>query len=268
MNKVKWILASLAILSFQDSVKADTALEGIRAGLALGIGVIDTKVDFSRTNLPEAKDSTDVSGGGAIAGFTIDWMSFIGNSNVVMGVEGSFNFMTTKGKKSTNGTFINAPATADLSTTVLFRRSFDFVAKIVYMMKDIAVPYVKAGPSMGRWKATSFSNTVNGSGVSSEDTLGTIIGVGADFILTDRISFGADYDYRRYKNQTHTFNCCGNVPLRNVTVSPTAHAIMFHLKYKVSAIDFADTPRKKKIRKRKRSRRPPRRPNRSNFPRK
>src|SRR5665213_2596163 len=124
MTKIKWILGLLSIALYQEATFADSPFEGFRAGVQGGYGLIDAKVKFTRSLLPTASDNSDVSGRGVIGGFTFDWCGLVGNSDVLMGGELSFNWSTVKGRKSTVGTFLLTPATLDLTTTVFFKRSY------------------------------------------------------------------------------------------------------------------------------------------------
>ena len=141
----------------------------------------------------------------------------------------------------------------DLSTTVLFKRSYDFVAKVGYLFQQAGLAYIKLVPSMSHWKASSASNSLPAKGGIGKNILGVIIGVGAEFPLNERFSVGAEFNYRQYKDYTHTLTG-PNGPILNVDVKPTSSAFMLRLNYKVSAVDFAPAPAKE--RKRKRPKRP------------
>ena len=268
MQKIKWALGLLSTIFCQASVMADTACEGIRAGIQGGYGLID----FTATNtqplaLPQnTADTSSSSGRGAIGGCTIDWQTVVGHSDVMMGAEASFNFITCKGKKNGQAVALINPGGAppgqvnDLSTTIQFKRSFDFTAKIGYLFKGAALGYIKAGPSLSHWKASSSSDVLlvggasSAQGSSSANIVGLIIGIGAEFPLSERFSFGMEYNYRHYKEYTH--NLVGTTRIGqgynvNVSVKPDSSAIMLRLNYKLSATDFTTSaPDKEKKRKR------------------
>lgn len=271
MQKINWVIGLLSAIFCQASVMADTACEGIRAGIQGGYGL----VDFTATNTQplalaqNTADTSSSSGRGAIGGCTIDWQTLVGHSDVMMGAEASFNFITCKGKKNGQAvTLINpggglAAQVNDLSTTIQFKRSFDFTAKIGYLFKGAALGYIKAGPSLSHWKASSSSNllargTSSAQGSSSANIVGLIIGMGAEFPLSERFSFGMEYNYRHYKEYTHNLvgtTSTGQGYNVNVSVKPDASAIMLRLNYKLSATDFATSPPDKE-KKRKRIKRP------------
>ncbi len=255
MNKRKWILGLLSLLICQKAALADTPMEGVRAALQVGYGNIDAKVKFARALPPIANDSSDVSGRGAIAGFLIDWQATLGNSDILMGAEGSFNWSTCKGKKSTVGTFILGGAADDLSTTVLFKRTFDFMLKVGYLAKGAALGYVKAGPSLSHWKASSVSLATNANGSGAKNMAGYALGIGAEFPLSDsgdgRITWGGEYVYRSYSSFDHKLIDNAGNTIRTISITPSAHAIMLRLNYKLSATDFTtSTPPKERKRKR------------------
>lgn len=258
MKKIQWMTGLLSMILCQGNAIASTACEGVRVGIQGGYGLIDSTVQNTKPATPNGTDTSSISGRGAIGGVTIDWNTLVGNSDILVGVEASFNYITSKGKKSTQGVvLVGGGAGNDLSTTVLFKRSYDFTVKIGYLFKQAALAYIKAGPSMSHWKASSVSNTLPARGSAASNILGVVIGIGAEFPITERFSFGAEYNYRQYKNYTHTLsNTTGvSTPLLNVSVKPTSSAIMFRLTYKLSTVDFA-TSAPVKERKRKRVKRP------------
>jgi opacity protein-like surface antigen len=260
MTKLKWTLVLLSIVICQKTTLADTAMEGIRGGVQLGYGLIDSKVTFARTLLPVANDNSDVSGRGAIGGFTVDWQGLIGNSDMLMGAEVSLNWSTCRGKKSTNGTFVLAPATSDLSTSVLFKRAFDFSFKIGYMAKGAALGYIKIGPSMSHWKASSTSVATNAAGSASTNMVGYLVGVGAEFPLSQdhgRLTWGAEWVYRSYKEFSHNLVTNDGVKLRQIGVRPSSNAIMLRINYKMSASDFTTGPEKKEKKRKKHKKKKP-----------
>ena len=256
MKKFLWITGLIGFVIFQTPAQADTACEGIRAGLQVGFGVIDSKLTTTRTLLIPVPnvDYSDISGRGGILGFCVDWMSLVGNSDIMAGAEASINFLTTKGKKSTIGTFPSAVGvyTGDLSTSVFFKRSLEVVAKFGYMFKGAAVAYVRVGPSFGTLKASSVSNTLKYKGDKAIRPFGLVMGVGAEFPVTDRLAFGTEYNYRRYPTFSHNLMDSSGISQLNMSIIPNSHAVMFRFSYKLSAVDFA-TPQPKE-RKRKRSR--------------
>lgn len=255
MNKTKWMLGLLSVALSQEAVFADSPFEGIRTGIQAGYGLIDAKVKFARSTSPNASDSSDVSGRGIIAGFGYDWCGVVGNSNVWVGAEINLNFITSKGRKNTQGTFILGPATTDLTTTVMMKRSLDVAFKFGYMARGAALAYAKVGPSLASWRANSVSITDRSQGSSSANILGLIIGIGAEFPLSERFSWGAEYAYRHYKDFSHPFISNTGVSSRNISVSPSSNAIMLRLNYKMSATDFAASPPEKE-RKRKKYKKP------------
>jgi hypothetical protein len=259
MNKRKWIHGLLSLLICQKAALADTAMEGVRAALQAGYGIIDTKVNFARTLAPLANDTSDVSGRGVIGGFLLDWQATLGHSDILMGAEGSFNWSTCKGKKSTVGTFILSGATDDLSTTVLFKRAFEVMFKVGYLAKGAALGYVKAGPSLSHWKASSVSLAAQAGGSVGQNLTGYALGIGAEFPLGDssegRLTWGGEYIYRSYKSFAHQLLDNTGNSIRTISITPSAHAIMLRLNYKVSATDFTTSPPPKE-RKRKRFKKP------------
>jgi len=248
MKKIHWMAGILTILIYQIPCLADCAVQGVRAGLQGGYGVLDNVVLISQSVPPPPKsDSSNIAGRGVLGGITLEWGNVIGNTDMYMGVEGSFNFSTTKGKKN-----VVAGTNEDLTTSIFFRRSIDLVGKIGCLMRDAALPYFKLGPTMGHWKASSVSNSANASGNLATTSIGFVVGVGSDFPVTERFAFGVGYDYRYYKNFTHFLNNNPtNNPLLKVAVTPSAHTIMFRLTFKLSATDFStSTPPKERKRKR------------------
>lgn len=269
MQKIKGVTGLLSVLFCQTSVMADTACEGIRAGIQGGYGLIDFTVTNTQSlAVPQSTtDKASSSGRGAIGGCTIDWQTVVGYSDVMMGAEASFNFITCKGKKNGQAVSLIDPAGVappgqvnDLSTTIQFKRSFDFTGKIGYLFKGAALGYIKAGPSLSHWKASSSSDMLlaggasSAQGSSSANIVGLIIGVGAEFPLSERFSFGMEYNYRHYKDYTHNLAGTTGAGLGynvNVSVKPDSSAIMLRLNYKLSATDFTTSaPEKEKKRKR------------------
>jgi hypothetical protein len=254
MTKFKWTILLLSIMICQKAARADSAMEGIRAGLQLGYGLIDAKVKFSRSIAPIVTDNSDVSGRGAIGGVTIDWQETVGHSDILMGAELSLNWSTCKGKKSTVGTFILAPATSDLSTSVFFKRAFDLSFKVGYLARGAALGYIKIGPSLSHWKASSVSIATNASGASSMNLAGYALGIGAEFPFCKtgdgRLTWGGEYIYRGYKEFTHNLVDPTGVNLRQIGVRPSSHAIMLRLNWKMSASDFTTSEKKERRRKR------------------
>lgn len=255
MRKITLITWLISLITCQGVTFADTPFEGFRASAQLGYGLIDAKVKFVRALLPNASDNSDVSGRGGLGGFAFDWCGVVGNSDILMGAEVGMNFYTSKGRKSTMGTFLLAPASNDLTTTVFFKRSLELTFKLGYLAKGAALGYIKFGPSLGHWKASTVSNSFPASGAASAHGLGFVIGIGAELPLSDRFSAGVEYGYRSYKDFNHILCCSANTALRTVGVKPSSNAIMLRLNYKLSAVDFASTPPQKE-RKRKRAKRP------------
>jgi opacity protein-like surface antigen len=252
-----WIGGFFIMALYQENATASTACEGIRVGIQAGYGLIDSTVkNTSLLIIPNTTDTSYVSGRGAVGGVTLDWNTLVGNSDVLMGLEASFNYITSKGKKNTQGVVLAHLANpADLSTTVLFKRSYDFTGKIGYLFTQSALAYIKLGASMSHWKANSASNILPAKGSIGTNILGSIIGIGAEFPLNERFSVGAEYNYRQYKGYTHTLSNSANGSIMNVNINPTSSAIMLRLNYKMSAVDFTTTTPVKE-RKRKRPKRP------------
>lgn len=247
-----WISRFLILIACHQTCLADSAVQGVRFGGQVGYGLLDTRVRISRVDQPVASDSSDISGRGVLGGFVLEWGNVVGSTDMYLGVEGAFTVSTTKGKKSTLGTFPATGADEDLTTSVFFKRCFDLAGKMGFLLRDVALPYVKLGLTSGHWKASSVSNAANASGNQATTSLGVIIGLGADFPVTERLAWGLGYDYRYYKNFTHYLkdNVSGAF-LRRMVVSPTAHAVMFRLTWKLTCPDFStSTPPKERKRKR------------------
>lgn len=255
MKKIHGMIGLISMFFWQENALASTACEGIRAGLQAGYGLLDSKVKLTQTTPPSVADSSDISGRGVMGGIVIDWNTLVGNSDVLVGVEGSFNLITSKGKKSTQNVVLFANNGNDLATTVMLKRSYEFSGKVGYLFKQSALAYMKLGASLAHWKASSVSNSFPAAGATSANILGVVVGIGAEFPISERFSFGAEYSYRQYKNFVHTLNRTNGGPLLNVDVKPTSSAIMLRLTYKLSAVDFLTTAPVKE-RKRKRPRRP------------
>ena len=139
MNKISWITGLICFAACHSNGRADTACEGVRAALQAGYGVIDAELTTTRPGAPPNQpglDASGIAGRGVIGSFAIDYMSLVGNSDMIVGAEASLNFLTTKGKKSTVGTFPSAANvfTGDLSTSVFLRRAYEIVGKIGYIV--------------------------------------------------------------------------------------------------------------------------------------
>ena len=258
MKRTHWTSILLSLLLTPYTTLADTASEGIRAGLQLGYGLMNTKL--ISTTQPAApalpgKDSSSVGGIGAIASFTVDYMMLLGHSDVIFGGELALNLITIKGKKNSDRTFptaLNAFSPADLTTSIQFSKSYDLTLKTGYMLRDSAVAYVKAGPSMGYAKARSLSSALNYEGSFSSKLIGLVLGVGAEFPLSDRVAIAGEYTYRRYPDLTHKLKSQTGVTQLSLTASPNASTFVFRVNYKLSAVDFSTTPPERKTKRRKR----------------
>ena len=254
MTKIKWILGLGGAILCQESTQADPSFESVRVGIQGGYALLDNKLQYIRLQ-PSATDNSDISGRGPILGLTLDWCRILGNSDMLLGLEGSLNYAKAQGMKSTKGTFLIAPATANLETTIEFNRSLDFTMKVGYMSRGAALAYFKIGPSIARWKTSSISSVTGTKALSGQNSMGLIFGIGAEFPISDRFSWGSEYNYRRHKNLSHNIRNTNGVSLLTVNVTPSSHAIMFRLNYRISAPEYAETP-PEKTRKRKRSRTP------------
>jgi opacity protein-like surface antigen len=251
----KWIICLMGVVLCHKAIWANPSFESVRGGIQVGYALIDSTVHYARTQAPNASDMSDISGRGTIGGITLDWCRILGNSDMLLGVEGSLNFTKAIGRKSTKGTFFDPTPGASWETTVEFSRSIYLTMKVGYMAKGAALAYFKVGPSRSRWRSLSTNTFTNTKSVSAANGLGLILGVGAEFPLSDRISWGGEYNYRRPKNLSHNITQPNGLTIRSVDVAPTSHAIMFRLNYRFCAPDYAETPPEKK-RKRKRSRNP------------
>jgi opacity protein-like surface antigen len=239
MKITKWIVGLSSLVVCQEAFP-DSPFEGVRACLQGGYGTLDTKIQFTRTDtVPIGKDTSDVSGRGVLGGIAIDWMNLVGNTKVLMGPELSFNYCTTKGKKSTIGTFVPNTATGDLSTTALFKRAVD----------------LKLGPSSGHWKASTASNSHLASGSAASTSIGFVVALGTEFCISNRFSWGAEYSYRHHKDYTLTLVNSNSTIQRQINIQPSSSAFMFRINYKLSSVDYSDNCEKKE-RKRKKYKRP------------
>lgn len=256
MNIVRLALGLLPFIAYPEKGLADTPFQGFRAGVHGGYALMDSKLKVNTSLDPRASDNSDVSGRGGMGSVTLDWMNLVGHSDVLMGIEASFNLITAKGKKSIQGTMILSPGDNDLSTTVQLRRSYEFAGKLGWLFKGAAVAYVKAGASMAYWTAKSISNSYPASGSASSNILGMMVGLGAEFPITDeRLTWKIEYNFRIYKDFVHTLNNTAGLPIRSFSVKPSSNAILLGINYKLSAVDFVTTSPAKE-RKRKRPRRP------------
>jgi opacity protein-like surface antigen len=258
MNRSHLVIGLLILTTVSSAIRADTASEGFRVGLQMGYGILDTDLTVSRPPVGAITptDISHVGGRGVIGGINLDYMAMIGHSDTMLGAEASFNFMTTKGRKSIQGTLIFAGNTTsqDLSTTVFQKRSYDFTAKFGYLFKDAAVAYVKAGPSLTSWKALTVSNALTARGEAAKSIFGLILAIGAEFPTSERFSWGFEYAYRRSSNLSYNLSTRTPPPLQNLSVGLTSSAIMFRFNYKLSSVDFSTTaPKERKRKKHKRS---------------
>jgi opacity protein-like surface antigen len=214
-------------------IESRTAVDGLRLGIQAGYAATDSRVIISRTSSP-AWDRSDVSGRGFMGGATISWDSFLGESFVLAGIEASANFASTKGQKSIRGTFPLAPATSDLSTKTNLWQHYDLSVKFGYLLKEAALPYCKAGATWGRWKASSFSQSLPASGSSVSSRIGFLGGIGVEFPTDALFSWGFEYTYRTYTNFSHQLkdNDTGESIL-DVKVAPTTSTFMLQVKYKI-----------------------------------
>jgi hypothetical protein len=243
MQSIKLFMASFTSLIFiHGSVKAHSALEGMRIGLQVGFALTGSKVSIARTaNCSNCGDRSDIFGRGIVGGFTIDGSQFLDGTHTLVGIELSANFGRFSGRKSVQGTIFGAPAESNLTTTVGFQQAYDLSAKVGHMIGDnIFLPYFKLGPSWARWKIRSQSDQL-GTGNSSTGKLGVVAGFGVEIPLEEHfildvsdVTLGIEYAYRQYAHTNHDVVNNYNERMRSIKVLPSVSTFMFRISHKVN----------------------------------
>jgi outer membrane immunogenic protein len=200
---------------------------GFLIGGQLGLGAQDTSVKQRLVNRNNARSSSDLGGTGFMGGVGIGYGWLF--NRFYAGLETNYNFSSIDGKHKTLALAGNFDHNAKLEGV------WDISARLGMTLgaNNNVLAYIKPGVAFGQWKSRAY-NQNNGTGRSSKSVTGFLIGAGMDVALSDRMSMGVEYTYTAYGsfsyNQTVVVN---NAQTSRVTIDPSAHAFMAHLKFKV-----------------------------------
>lgn len=184
---------------------------GVYVGVNGGYGW----ADISATNIPSADNDINGFAGGAQVGFNYDFGRF------VLGAEADINRSNIKKSERTTA-ITTANYDLDYYGTVRARAGYNL---------DLFMPYVTAGLAYGQVKQ---SLDVDGFGRFASRTsnhVGWVVGAGADYAVTEKLSLRAEYLYGDLGSAKH-LSVSGSGTISSYDADLTIQTVRVGLNYK------------------------------------